>query len=257
MNPNAKPYTKVSHIPEFEPSIHIGRVHANIDKETIFNTFSVLNIGSIGSIEIIKQGNKRSDKQSDKQSGFNRVIVHLNYWYNNGPSTETRERLLSGKEVKIVYNDPWFWKVTAFRPSKPKSKPIPNALPKPAIRIEFDDEAAPGKIAPTLSDYPAPKKQEYKQKKQEYKPKKNKEKYNPKKKQEKGNIAPALFEQVPTPAPEPKPEPEPEPNPEEPQYYGCEDDLIDTDVLPEPDWSIDYGVNATPPPKKTRIPLKK
>ena len=237
MNPNAKPYTKVSHIPEFEPSIHIGRVHANIDKETIFNTFSVLNIGSIGSIEIIKQGNK----QSDKQSGFNRVIVHLNYWYNNGPSTETRERLLSGKEVKIVYNDPWFWKVTAFRPSKPKSKPIPNALPKPAIRIEFDDEAAPGKIAPTLSDYPAPKK--------------NKEKYNPKKKQEKGNIAPALFEQVPTPIPTPTPEPEPKP--EEPQYYGCEDDLMEDEALTEPDWSIDYGVNATPPPKKTRIPLKK
>ena len=255
MNPNAKPYTKVSHIPEFEPSIHIGRVHANIDKETIFNTFSVLNIGSIGSIEIIKPGNK----QSDKQSGFNRVIVHLNYWYNNGPSTETRERLLSGKEVKIVYNDPWFWKVTAFKPSKPKSKPIPNALPKPAIRIEFDDEAAPGKIAPTLSDYPAPKKQEYKPKKQEYKPKKNKEKYNPKKKQEKGNIAPALFEQVPTPIPipTPEPEPEPEPNPEEPQYYGCEDDLMEDEASTEPDWSIDYGVNATPPPKKTRIPLKK
>ena len=249
MNPNAKPYTKVSHIPEFEPSIHIGRVHANIDKETIFNTFSVLNIGSVGSIEIIKPCNK--------QSGFKRVIVHFNYWYNNGPSTEARERLLSGKEVKIVYNDPWFWKVTAFRP---KPIPIPKPLPKPALRIEFDDEAVLGNIAPTLSVCLAP---EYKPKKQA---KKNKEKYNPKKQ---GNIAPALFEQFPTQSPTPIQEPEPEPEPEsptpiqepesptpiqEPQYYGCEDNLIE--AITEPDWNIDYGVNATPPPKKTRIPLK-
>ena len=37
----------------------------------------------------------------------------------------------SGKEIKIVYDDPWFWKVSAYRESKNKAR-----APRSLIRLD-------------------------------------------------------------------------------------------------------------------------
>ena len=48
---------------------------------------------------------------------------------------KARDRLLEGKEIKIVYDDPWFWKVSAYVNKKPEKKE------KKVPRISYEDGA--------------------------------------------------------------------------------------------------------------------
>jgi hypothetical protein len=50
-----------------------------------------------------------------------------------------RERLLNGKEIKIVYDDPWFWKVSAYREVK-KDNHHSDREERPRASIRFDDD---------------------------------------------------------------------------------------------------------------------
>lgn len=247
------PYV-ISTVPAFEPSIHIGRIHNNIGEQIIWNTFSILDIGSVGKIEMIKQGK------------FNRVIVHFKYWYKNARATETRERLLDGKEIKIVYSDPWFWKGSAYRPSNPKPQPKPH--PKSSIRVEFNKTIR--QLAPALPHQIEPEYNPSSYHNDGCKPRKNQDKYKSIKYQnknlEKRIIPPDLFKPTPQHINTVKTTPEQEPeqlhvNPKkeehEDNYYCCEDDRVKFDPAQEVDWTIDYAENTIPPPKKTRIPLKK
>jgi hypothetical protein len=89
------------------PSLCIPRVFLNITKYRIFKSFKDINIGFIDKIETIICTDKAGQK-------YHRVFVHLQW--NNAPHTiQMRQRVLEGKDVKIVYDEPWFWKVSANR----------------------------------------------------------------------------------------------------------------------------------------------
>lgn len=85
----------------------IPRILSNITKEYIYDTINHLNLGTIRNIDII-----RSKDLSNK------AFIHFSKWNNGGNADIVKERLLIGKDIKIVHNDPWFWKIVIFRETK-------------------------------------------------------------------------------------------------------------------------------------------
>ena len=47
------------------------------------------------------------------------MFIHLKYWPDTEVSTAMRERFVKGGDVKVVYQDPWYWKCSASRVPKP------------------------------------------------------------------------------------------------------------------------------------------
>lgn len=97
------------------PVLCIPRVYANIKEPRIRKIFEDLHIGTLDHIDIVYKPNEKKDK-------FNRVYIHLKCWNNTENAHLARERLLNGKEIKVIYDDPWFWKVSAYRESERKTK---------------------------------------------------------------------------------------------------------------------------------------
>lgn len=133
------------------PSLCIPRVFPNIDEKRIRKIFYELQLGTIERIDII-------NKKTEKGENFNRVFIHFNSWYNNSNANQVRERLLNGKDIKIIYDDPWFWKVSAYRvnPNKIDNNRNNNnnnnkTINKPKPMIIFDEDS---------NKVPLPKKQE-------------------------------------------------------------------------------------------------
>ena len=110
MNSCFKPID-LNKIPINEPSICIPRVFKDVKEETVRNVFHELNFGLIRKIEIINKFNQKGEN-------FKCVFIHFINWNVNELVNETREKLLSGKDIKIMYSEPWFWKVVAYRKSE-------------------------------------------------------------------------------------------------------------------------------------------
>jgi len=100
-------------LPKNCPSLCIPRVFANIGEARIRKTFEDISIGRIEGIDIIK-GNQNS----------NRVVIHLS-WNNTPDAQFVRNQVMTGKDVKIIYDKQWFWMVSAFR--NQRQKPAPPA----------------------------------------------------------------------------------------------------------------------------------
>lgn len=112
---NSNSAINFSYIPDNVPSLFIPRVFQNISEAIIRKTIDKLRLGVIESVEII---NKKTDKGKYKSA-----IIHLRWHTYNKESQYQRESLLSGKEVNIIYDNPWFWKISAFRVSQPEQPP--------------------------------------------------------------------------------------------------------------------------------------
>jgi hypothetical protein len=111
-------------------------------------------MGALERIDIVS-------KTSDKGEKFNRVFVHFKRWNSSSNANTARERLLNGKDIKIVYDDPWFWKISAYREPerKPKYEETQNSR-RPIITFDSDEER-PSKPATnsfqTRDDRPRPR----------------------------------------------------------------------------------------------------
>jgi len=117
-------------LPDFIPSMCIPRVYPNISEGRIRKIFDELNIGVIDRVDIVS-------KTTEKGERFNRVFIHMDRWFNNSNASVARERLLGGKDIKIIYDDPWFWKVSAYKPGEGSSSNNNNNNKKKAT-IQFD-----------------------------------------------------------------------------------------------------------------------
>ena len=118
-----------------EPSLCIPRVFMNINEARIRRVFGELGLGDIKKLVVIPI-------KSDKGPKFNRIFVHFERWNTSEAATAVRDRLLSGKEIKIIYDEPWFWKVSAYRPLPPNraNNPRQPRQPKSAtIQLDCDD----------------------------------------------------------------------------------------------------------------------
>ncbi|MCJ7801690.1 MAG: hypothetical protein MUP82_04965 [Candidatus Marinimicrobia bacterium] len=123
-------------LPANVPSLCIPRVFSNIDEKRIRRVLAELNLGDIKQVDIV--GSKGQEK-------FNRVFIHFNKWNSNANADIARERLLNGKDIKIIYDDPWFWKVSAYREQTPHRRPVVKVAKK--VSMTFDsDEGEPEKL---------------------------------------------------------------------------------------------------------------
>ena len=93
--------------PNQKMSLCIPRILSNITKEYIHDIFNKLNIGTIHRIDIVRNKNLS-----------NKAFIHFSKWNNGENADIVKERLLLDKDIKIVYNNPWFWKIVAFRETK-------------------------------------------------------------------------------------------------------------------------------------------
>ena len=112
-------------------SLCIPRVFANIGWRRIKRVFIALNWGYVERVDVIPSG------------GTKRAFIHFapDKFTANGVLTALRE----GKQVKVVYDDPWYWNISLSRSPKPEEAPKPKARPK----IEIAD--APTVPVPALT----------------------------------------------------------------------------------------------------------
>jgi hypothetical protein len=136
-------------MPSNVPSLCIPRVFTNIDERRIRRIFDELNMGEIQRIDVV-------GKTTEKGEKFNRVFVHFKRWFANENADTARERLLNGKEIKIIYDDPWFWKVSAYREGNKAPRHPSFAGEKPTHKkasLQFDsDEDRPARTASKNTD---------------------------------------------------------------------------------------------------------
>ena len=100
-------------------SLCIPRVFANISWYRIKQVFIALNWGFVERVDVIPSG------------GTKRAFVH----FAPGKFTQTKvlEALCEGKQVKIVYDEPWFWQISLSRSAKPAEAPERKQKPKVEI----------------------------------------------------------------------------------------------------------------------------
>jgi hypothetical protein len=133
-------------LPDFIPSMCIPRVYPNISEGRIRKIFDELNIGVIDRVDIVS-------KTTEKGERFNRVFIHMDRWFHNSNASVARERLLGGKDIKIIYDDPWFWKVSAYKPAAEGSSNNNNNKKKATIQFDSsDDEKEKERRKPKVSD---------------------------------------------------------------------------------------------------------
>jgi len=96
------------------PSLCIPRVFSNITKERVAFVIQNVGLGEIDHIDMVPRVAENGDK-------FQRVFIHFKEWSKSSTAQRARERVLSGKEIKIVYDEPWFWKLSANRSSNSRT----------------------------------------------------------------------------------------------------------------------------------------
>ena len=121
---------------ETQPSICIPRVFNNIAEKKIRQVFDELNLGKISRIDI-------KERKNEKGEVFNRVYIHFEKWFWNEDAQTARRKLILGKEIKIIYDKPWFWKVSASKWEPPKrcdnlsQKQVKSSS---SVYIKYDEE---------------------------------------------------------------------------------------------------------------------
>ena len=122
-----------------EPSICIPRTLHNVNWRQVKDAFEqVIGKGTVERVDIVPSKNSES-------TPFCRIFVHFRYWPNSPEITSIRQRLVNGEVIKVVYDNPWFWKCSASRIPKPERN-----QPKTAPFIEYttpDDERAREELA--------------------------------------------------------------------------------------------------------------
>lgn len=99
----------------------IPRVFTNISENRIRDVFYDLKLGHIGRIDMVSKVSPTGEK-------FNRIFIHFERWFDTVNADSARKLLSEGKDIKVIYDEPWFWKVSSYR--KPVHvKPIVAFIP--------------------------------------------------------------------------------------------------------------------------------
>lgn len=110
-----------------EPSICIPRVFKSTLRKDIYNIIEQIGLGAVDRIDMVPKTNVRGET-------YYKVFIHFKAWNTKNETVRaTREKLLKGEEIKIVYNEPWFWKCTASRVVKPEFRDY--SAPPPRIDL--------------------------------------------------------------------------------------------------------------------------
>ena len=127
-----------SHPPSF-PSICIPRVFQNINEARIRAIFDRLKFGEIEQIDMVEIVGKDGKT-------YNRVFIHFKEWWtgdscalftDTGSVIRARHMLINGQQVKMVYDDPWFWLLSKSHSERPEQR----KKRRPAPRLDFGNSA--------------------------------------------------------------------------------------------------------------------
>jgi hypothetical protein len=86
------------------PSLCIPCVDQSLSSNEIKSVIDGLQIGDIKKIDVVPL------KNSDKN--LNRVFIHFYKWNKDDRVQTIYRTLKSGNCIKVIHNDPWFWKVS-------------------------------------------------------------------------------------------------------------------------------------------------
>jgi hypothetical protein len=89
----------------------IPRVFSNIGEKRIRSVFYALKLGHIGRIDVVSKTSERGER-------FNRVFIHFERWFDTENAQSALKLLNEGKDIKVIYDEPWFWKVSTYKPTR-------------------------------------------------------------------------------------------------------------------------------------------
>ncbi len=78
----------------------IPRVNKELPRQYIFQVLSSLRIGYIDKI---------FEYPSKTDATYKRVVIKFKSWVENDKSNIITKRFAENKDIKIVYNEPWYW----------------------------------------------------------------------------------------------------------------------------------------------------
>jgi len=108
----------------------------NITKERINAVFNELfGERAIDRIDVVSKVSQKGEK-------YQRAFVHFREWPSTREAQEVRRQLLDDKEVKIVYDAPWFWKCSASQSKRPEERDTKPRGPY-IVTDERDQEVRP------------------------------------------------------------------------------------------------------------------
>jgi hypothetical protein len=117
----------VQQVKPSEPSICIPRMFKSTTRKDIYTVIERLDLGAVDRIDMVAKVNPHGES-------YNKVFIHFKVWNKRNPVAQaTRDKLLKGEEIKIVYSEPWFWKCTASRVEKPTFRDY--SAPPPRIDL--------------------------------------------------------------------------------------------------------------------------
>ena len=80
-------------------SICIPRVDKYFNQNRILSILNRYKLGIIKEIKIIK----------NKKKNNNIIYIYFSSWYDNEYVNNIKKKIMEGKSVKIMYDEPWFW----------------------------------------------------------------------------------------------------------------------------------------------------
>ena len=104
-----------------QPSICIPRVFSNITEERVRRAIDSFGAGKISKIDLVERVNHTGEK-------YKRVFIHFEYWYETPRARKAKEEILQGKEIKIMYDNPWFWKASMNKYQTTTKAPVAPKL---------------------------------------------------------------------------------------------------------------------------------
>ena len=87
-----------------EVTLCIPRITSTTTKKFIFEKFKKLNWGKV---DVIKEYNL-------KEAGYKMIIIKI-LWGNDENALMYKNKLLEGTTIKVVYNNPWYWRVIKYK----------------------------------------------------------------------------------------------------------------------------------------------
>ena len=120
-------------------SLFVPHVYSNFTSAKVMEVFNGLHIGEVKSVDLVS-------KMGSDSKHYNAVYVHFTTWYDTKVARDFQERLLDPtKEVKVMYDHPWYWIVL-----ENKGKKHVSGDRKPTIDLDsFNTPEKP--IVPVLN----------------------------------------------------------------------------------------------------------
>ena len=116
------------------PSICIPFVFSNITWQRVKGIFEELELGEVERVDLVR-------KTAKDGKPCKRAFIHFTKWGTSADATKFRTDILQGKQVKVVYDEPWFWlcsKSNVPRPERRQRKHTPRVPPH--IESTMSDE---------------------------------------------------------------------------------------------------------------------